>query len=294
MPIIKDKIIDGKSLSNTIAENLKKEIQQICSNEKINTPPNLAIILIGEDPASELYVKAKANISKDLGIETSVYKIPSETNEKDILFLIDTLNKDETINGIIVQLPLPEKFNTDKILSKIDPAKDVDGEVEKSSFTPATAIAAMTILKEVFSEIDDVIKNKSAVVIGDSKIVGKPIHNLLLEEKVKSINVNTNNSVDEIKKLCQQSDIIVSATGQAEMIKSDWVKEDAIIIDIGITKIGTNEKTGKSILRGDVAINEVKDKVCAITPVIGGIGPMTIIMLMQNTIKAFKEQNKIK
>ena len=147
MPIIKDKIIDGKSLSNTIAENLKKEIQQICSNEKINTPPNLAIILIGEDPASELYVKAKANISKDLGIETSVYKIPSETNEKDILFLIDTLNKDETINGIIVQLPLPEKFNTDKILSKIDPAKDVDGEVEKSSFTPATAIAAMTILK---------------------------------------------------------------------------------------------------------------------------------------------------
>ena len=294
MPIIKDKIIDGKSLSNTIAENLKKEIQQICSNEKINTPPNLAIILIGEDPASELYVKAKANISKDLGIETSVYKIPSETKEKDILFLIDTLNKDETINGIIVQLPLPDKFNTDKILSKIDHTKDVDGEVEKSSFTPATAIAAMTILKEVFSEIDDVIKNKSAVVIGDSKIVGKPIHNLLLEEEVKSINVNTNNSVDEIKKLCQQSDIIVSATGQAEMIKSDWVKEDAIIIDIGITKIGTNEKTGKSILRGDVAINEVKYKVCAITPVIGGIGPMTIIMLMQNTIKAFKEQNKIK
>jgi len=295
--IINDEhIIDGKSLAESVIDDVKHDISNILkwSDKHCNKTiklPHLAIILVGDNPASQLYVKTKSEKAKDLGIETSLYKFSDSVTEADILFLIDTLNKDTDINGIMVQLPLPACFDTEKILNSVVPIKDVDGTSDNSKFTPATALAIIKTIDVVAEELNIDLKGKIATVIGASKEVGNPVHDLLISKGVISTITDKNWDELAIKDLCVKSDIVVSATGCMGLIKSDWVKIDAIIVDVGITKIGVSA-SGKAILRGDVDINGVKNKVSAITPVVGGIGPVTISMLMTNIVKAYELQNQ--
>lgn len=294
--IISDEhIINGKFLADVVIDEVKSEISDLLKyasdNHVTQRLPHLAIILVGDNPASELYVKTKSNRAKEIGIETSLYKFSNTVKEQDILFLIDTLNKDSDINGIMIQLPLPKNINTENILNSVLPIKDVDGTCDNSEFIPATARAIIKVIDTVTDELNIDLNGKVATVIGSSKEVGKPVHNILISKGISSQIVDKNFSEDYIKNLCTNSDIIVSATGSAGLIKQDWVKYNSIVVDVGITKIGVSA-SGKAILRGDADIDNIKGKVVAITPVVGGIGPITVSMLMSNIVQAYKLQYK--
>ncbi len=291
----KDNIVNGKLLAEKIFASVGDSISEILKTdaEKHKTArlPHLSILLIGNNPASELYIKTKSARAKELGIETSLYRFPEDAKLEDILFLIDVLNEDENVNGIMTQLPLPKQFDAEKILNRVAPEKDVDGTADKSDFFSATALAIMETLRTVARELDIKLPGKIATVIGASKDVGQPTQKLLTNEKVKSTIVDKSWSEQDIKSLCQKSDIIVTATGNQNLVKKDWVKNGAIIIDVGITRIGTTAD-GKAILAGDADTENIKKIASAITPVIGGIGPNTISMLMKNIVTAYKNQNK--
>ena len=294
--IISEKhIVDGKVLAESIINDVKTDIADILKwNDehchKTIKLPHLAIILVGDNPASSLYVKTKSTKAKELGIEASLYKFPASVNEEDILFLIQTLNSDNDINGIMVQLPLPHNLNTENILNSVIPIKDVDGTASNSKFVPATALAVVRTIDVISEELNINLKDKVATVIGSSKEVGRPVHNLLTSKGIISTVTDKTCKEDSIKDLCSKSDIIVSATGCMSLVKRDWIKDGAVVIDVGITKVGVSA-SGKAILKGDVDIDNVLDKVSAITPVVGGIGPITISMLMTNIVKAYRSQN---
>ncbi len=286
------KILSGTETAKTIREELKQEIAEL--KEKHNVVPGLVTILVGEDPASEVYVGAKERTSKILGIYSERYDMPADTSEEDLLALVDKCNKNDKLHGILVQLPLPKHINEANILYAINPDKDVDGfhpvnigkmMLGEKCFLPCTPHGMLEILKRNNIETS----GKEVVVLGRSNIVGKPIANLMLQKReggnatVTLCHTRTKDTAFHTKR----ADILIAAVGVPKMVTADMVKDGVVILDVGVNRIGKTAE-GKSILAGDVDFEAVKEKASAITPVPGGIGPMTITMLMMNTVQAAK------
>lgn len=286
------KLINGNEVAQQIREELKQEVAQI--KEKYNVTPGLVTILVGENPASVSYVTAKQKTSKELGFYSIQDNQPSDIQEEQLLGLIDKYNKDPKIHGILVQLPLPKHINETKVLYAIDPKKDVDGfhpvnvgklMIGEADFLPCTPAGIQQLLIRSGARID----GAEVVVVGRSNIVGKPIANILLQ-KQKGANATVTICHTGSKDMAfhtKRADILIVAAGKPNAITADMVKEGAVVIDVGVNRIGMTPE-GKAKLCGDVDFNGVKEKASAITPVPGGVGPMTITMLMMNTVKAAK------
>ncbi len=275
-------ILNGKELAQKIQAKIKEDVELL---KKASITPGLAVILIGDDPASQVYVKKKAEACKEVGIYSVVHEMPENIKEETIINTIKLMNENQNINGILVQLPLPPHINQTKILEAINPKKDVDGFhpynmgrlcLDLDSFVPCTPLGVM----KIFEEYDINIKGKNVCVVGASNIVGKPMAALLLNEfaTVDICHIYTK----DLKEHTKRADIVIVAVGKAGLITQDMVKDEAIVIDIGINRL----ENGK--LAGDVDYNNVASKCSHITPVPGGVGPMTIAMLLSNTIKATK------
>ncbi len=280
---MKYQILDGKALSNKIKEEVKVEVQELQDEQQI--VPGLAVILVGNDPASSTYVGMKAKSCKNAGIYSVVHEMPNTITQEEILDIIQRMNENPNLDGILVQLPLPKHIDTTIILEAIDPLKDVDGfhpynvgrmVLNLDAFLPATPFGVMRLLKEY--EID--VLGKNVCVIGASDIVGKPMASLLINAKA-TVEI-CNSKTKDLKAHTLAADIICVGTGVINLIKEDMVKDGAIIIDIGINRL----ENGKLV--GDVDFEACKNKCSYITPVPGGVGPMTIAMLLKNTVKAAK------
>jgi methylenetetrahydrofolate dehydrogenase (NADP+)/methenyltetrahydrofolate cyclohydrolase len=281
-------IIDGKKIASDLQESLKQQIESLKKTHGIT--PHLVVIIVGDDPASQVYVASKEKTAKNIGMESSVIRLPETTSQQELNDTIIALNTDKNIHGILVQLPLPKHLNDSDVINLINPQKDVDGfhpinvgflhngQTDKA-LLPCTPTGAIILLKSFCSDLS----GKHAVIVGRSNIVGRPVAEMLLSENctVTIAHSRTHNLPD----ICRQADIIVAAVGKPNFIQADWVKQGVIIIDIGINRI-TDTQTGKAKLVGDVDFDSVKTKASAITPVPGGAGPMTIACLLQNTLKA--------
>jgi methylenetetrahydrofolate dehydrogenase (NADP+) / methenyltetrahydrofolate cyclohydrolase len=286
------KIISGTEVAKEIREELKKEVATL--KEKNGVIPGLVTILVGEDPASISYVTAKQKTSKDLGFYSIQDNQPKNISEDQLLKLIATYNRDPKIHGILVQLPLPKHIEENKLLYAIDPRKDVDGfhpvnvgklMIGEADYLPCTPAGIQQLL--IHSGVET--KGAEVVVVGRSNIVGKPIANILLQ-KQKGANATVticHTATRDTAFHTKRADILIVAAGKPKAITADMVKEGAVVIDVGVNRIGMTE-SGKALLCGDVDFEEVKEKASMITPVPGGVGPMTIIMLMMNTVKAAK------
>lgn len=290
-------IINGTDISKQIKEELKQEIAQL--KEKHGVAPGLATVLVGEDPASKVYVGQKEKVCNALGMYSEKHDLPEDTAEEDVLALVDKLNKDPKIHGILVQLPLPKHINATKVLYAIDATKDVDGfhptnvgklVIGEPTFVPCTPNGIHELLKR--SGVD--VEGKEVVVVGRSNIVGKPIANILLQ-KAKGANATVticHTGTKDLASHTKRADILIAAIGRPKAITADMVKKGVVVIDVGVNPIGTTPE-GKRILVGDVDFDAIKEKASAITPVPGGVGPMTITMLMKNTVDAAKLQRGI-
>jgi methylenetetrahydrofolate dehydrogenase (NADP+) / methenyltetrahydrofolate cyclohydrolase len=286
------KLINGNEIAQQIREELKQETAQL--KEKHNVIPGLVTILVGQNPASVSYVTAKQRTSKDLGFYSLQDNQPENISEEQLLKLIDQYNKDAKIHGILVQLPLPKHINETKILYAIDPKKDVDGfhpvnvgklMIGEADYLPCTPAGIQQLLIRSGVKTD----GAEVVVVGRSNIVGKPITNILLQ-KQKGANATVtlcHTGTRDMAFHTRRADILIVAAGKPKAITADMVKEGAVVIDVGVNRIGMTPE-GKAKLCGDVDFDAVKEKASAITPVPGGVGPMTITMLMMNTVKAAK------
>ena len=277
------KILDGKMVSAKIKENLKNEVATF------QTPVGLAVIIVGDNPASRVYVNNKKKACAEIGIVSEEYALPEETTEEELLNLVNTLNNRADINGILVQLPLPKQIDESAIIAAISPEKDVDAfhvnnvgkiMIGDYAFLPCTPAGVMELIKESGVEVS----GKECVVIGRSNIVGKPMAMLLLHQN-GTVTV-CHSKTKDLKEVTKRADILVVAIGRAKFVTADMVKEGAVVIDVGMNR----DENGK--LCGDVDFESVKEIAGAITPVPGGVGPMTIAMLMQNTVTAYKLQKK--
>jgi methylenetetrahydrofolate dehydrogenase (NADP+)/methenyltetrahydrofolate cyclohydrolase len=286
------KLIKGAEVAAEIREELKKEIAEL--KAKHNVVPGLVTVLVGADPASQVYVGAKEKTSKELGIYSERYDLPEKTTQAELLKLIDKLNKDPKINGILVQLPLPKHLNEGEVLYAIDPKKDVDGfhpvnvgklMIGEPDYMPCTPAGIQQLLIRSGTQIE----GAEVVVVGRRNIVGKPIANILLQ-KAPGANATVticHTKTRDIPFHTRRADILIVAAGRPKYITADMVKEGVVVIDVGVNEIGKTAE-GKRILAGDVDFETVKEKAKAITPVPGGVGPMTITMLMMNTVRAAK------
>ena len=275
-------LIDGKKIAAELREELKKEVSNL--KTKYNKVPGLTVILIGDLTPSQIYVRNKEKSAKEVGLKSDLLKYPDSIEEKVILDKIEELNNDETVSGILVQLPLPKHIDKQKVIETIHPSKDVDGfhpmnvgnlSSGYQSSVPCTPLGCYLLIKKIESNLS----GKKAVIIGRSNLNGKPMTQLLLKENC-TVTITHSKTVS-LKNECLKADIIVAAVGIPELVKGDWVKKDAIVIDVGINK------TDKGIV-GDVAFDEVSKNAKALTPVPGGVGPMTIACLLKNTIDCFK------
>ena len=274
------KILDGKSVSLKVKESVKVRADEL---KKFGVEPTLAVVLVGEDKASQTYVRAKEKACNEYGIKSVAHRLSENTTQNELLALINVLNLDDSIHGILVQLPLPKHIDTNVVLAAIDPRKDVDGfhavNVGKlvsglEGFVPCTPLGVMEILKEYGIDVAGL----NAVVIGRSNIVGKPMANLLLNASA-TVTV-THSKTKNLKEICKNADLIVAAIGKPFFLKADMVKDGAVVVDVGINRLDDGR------LVGDVDFDEVAPKCSYITPVPGGVGPMTIAMLLNNTILA--------
>ena len=282
-------IIDGKLIAEDVVQTVKRMTADLVA--KGNPAPGLAVVIVGEDPASQVYVASKGKKAKECGFKSVQHTLPADTSEADLLTLIGELNADASIDGILVQLPLPGHIDSGKVIQTIAPEKDVDGfhfiNVGKlgtgeldTAFVPCTPAGSMLLIERVRGKD---LSGLNAVVVGRSNIVGKPMANLLLAANC-TVTIAHSRTKD-LPALARTADILVAAVGRPEMIKGDWVKQGATVIDVGINRIPAPEKgEGKSRLVGDVAFAEAAEKAGAITPVPGGVGPMTIALLMANTL----------
>lgn len=285
--MIETKIIDGKAF----AENLRGRIGAEVATLKPHGTPGLAVVLVGEDPASAVYVRNKGRQTIAAGMNSFEHRLPASLSEDDLIVLIDQLNRDDSVHGILVQLPLPPQISADRVLAAIDPAKDVDGfhvvnagrlATGLPALVPCTPLGCMMLLKSVIPDMSGL----KAVVVGRSNIVGKPMAQLLLQQNCTVVMAHSRTR--DIAEECRQADILIAAVGRPRMIRGDWIKPGAVVIDVGINRVvGGN---GKSKLVGDVAFDEALGVASYITPVPGGVGPMTIACLLQNTVTAFKAQ----
>ncbi len=285
------KVIDGKLFAEGLRAKLAKQVAAV--KEKHGFVPGLAVVLVGEDPASKVYVRNKGEQTKTAGMASFEHKLPDTTSQAELLALIDTLNKDPKVNGILCQLPVPKQIDPQAIIDAIDPDKDVDGfhvvnagrlATGGKGLVPCTPYGCLLLLKDRLGDL----AGKHAVVIGRSNIVGKPMAQLLLNESctVTIAHSKTKDLPGEVRR----ADIVVAAVGRPEMVKGDWIKEGAVVIDVGINRI---EKDGKGKLVGDVDYASCYPKASAITPVPGGVGPMTIALLLNNTLIAACRQHKV-
>ena len=278
-------IIDGKKEAALLREEIKKEITLL--KDKTNRVPGLTVILIGDFAPSQIYVRNKEKNSKEVGINSSIIKYSKDVTEEEVLKKIKELNSDKDVSGILVQLPLPDQIDKEKIINSIDPSKDVDGfnpinvgnlASGYNAIVPCTPLGCLLLLKK----IEKNLSGKHAVIIGRSNLNGKPMAQLLLKENCTV--VITHSKTKNLKEECSKADILIAAVGVANLVKKDWVKDGSIIIDVGINKQGDK-------IVGDVSFEEVKDKVKEITPVPGGVGPMTIACLLKNTLECFKARS---
>jgi methylenetetrahydrofolate dehydrogenase (NADP+) / methenyltetrahydrofolate cyclohydrolase len=278
-------IIDGKKEAQLLRDEIKKEIESLKS--KNNKVPGLTVILIGDFAPSQIYVKNKEKNAKEVGINSDVIRYAKDVSEQEVLKKIKELNNNESVSGILVQLPLPRQINKEKIINAIKPLKDVDGfhpinvgnlSSGYNATVPCTPLGCLLLIKK----IEPNLSGKHAVIIGRSNLNGKPMAQLLLKENCTVTIVHS--KTKDIKKECLKADILVAAVGVPNLVKSDWVKKDSVVIDVGINKVGDK-------IIGDVEFETVKEKVKAITPVPGGVGPMTIVCLLKNTIECFKKLN---
>lgn len=289
------KLIDGRKTAELIKEEIKKEIAVMI--DKSDKSPHLAAVLVGDDPASQTYVSGKEKACKKVGMMSSVYKHPANISEKELLEVVDFLNGDPEIDGFIVQLPLPDHINEQKIIEAIDPRKDVDGFhpvnlgrmiTGMPAYVPATPLGIMTLLERYEIETE----GKNCVVIGRSNIVGTPV-GILMSRKSDPGNATVtlcHSKTENLKDIAAQADIIIAAIGKAGFVTADMVKKDAVVIDVGIHRIKSDQtKTGYKLV-GDVDFDGVSKKCSYITPVPGGVGPMTIVSLLTNTLKASKKE----
>jgi len=286
-------IIDGKAYAEKLRQEIADSVRQLKSAHGL--VPGLAVVLVGEDPASRVYVRNKGEQTKAAGMASFEHKLPATTSQAALLALIGTLNADPAVNGILVQLPLPKQIDPQAVINAIDPAKDVDGfhvvnagklATGGEGMIPCTPYGCLLLLKEHLGDLS----GKHAVVVGRSNIVGKPMAQLLLNENC-TVTI-AHSKTRDLPGECRRGDILVAAVGRPEMIKGDWIKEGAVVIDVGINRIEGAD--GKARLVGDVAFAEAARKAAAITPVPGGVGPMTIAMLLQNTLLATCRQNAIR
>ena len=276
-------IIDGKKTAAELREKLKKKVTELKST--YNAVPGLTVILVGEDPASKIYVKNKEKFAIEVGINSQVIKYSEDVEEKVVLNKIKELNSDNKVSGILVQLPLPKHIDKRKVIETIDPVKDVDGfhpinvgnlSSGYDSSIPCTPLGCYLLIKKIEKNLN----GKHAVVIGRSNLNGKPMTQLLLKENC-TVTI-THSKTKDLKAECNRADIIIAAVGRPKLVKGDWVKKGAIVIDVGINKTDSG-------LVGDVDFDEVSKVAKAITPVPGGVGPMTIACLLSNTVECFKK-----
>ncbi len=291
------KIIDGKQVAADIRGELKVKVDKL--KEEGNNIPGLVAILVGEDPASKVYVGMKNKACEEVGLRSNVERLDAETTEAELLSLIEKYNNDSDYHGILVQLPLPKHINEDAVIEAISPLKDVDGfhpinvgnmMIGKETLYPCTPHGVVELLKRYNIET----KGKHVVVVGRSNIVGKPVANMLLQKKEGANAVVTvvHSAAEDLTAITKQADILIAAIGVPEFIKAEMVKDNAVIIDVGVNRVEDSTKKSGYKLVGDVDFAEVAEKSLYITPVPGGVGPMTIAMLLQNTYIAFTNLNR--
>ena len=285
-------LIDGKKVALQVREGLLAEIEELKAQ---GHTPGLAVVLVGNDPASQVYVGSKVKACAELGLYSQKWELPADTTQEELVKLIHQLNADDRIHGILVQSPPPPHIDEEAVILNIDPRKDVDGFhpanvaklvlEDEEGFVPCTPLGCMELLKAYGIET----AGKHAVVIGRSMIVGKPMANLLVAKKANATVTIAHSRTKDLPGLCRTADIIVAAVGRAEMVKADYVKEGAVVLDVGINRIADETRPRGYRIVGDVDFEDVKDKCSYITPVPGGVGPMTIAMLMANTVKACRQ-----
>tara|TARA_B100001113_G_scaffold288092_1_gene243839 strand:+ start:5203 stop:6066 length:864 start_codon:yes stop_codon:yes gene_type:complete len=278
-------LLDGKSLSREIEDDLKNRVEKL-NNKGIE--PHLAVILVGDDPASHVYVRNKENACKRTGIKSTKIILPSSTSEKEVLDLIGEMNEDDNIHGILVQSPTPKQINELKITNKIDPTKDVDGfhpqnlgklvQGDTDGLLPCTPAGIMKLLEHAKINLE----GKKVTVIGRSRIVGMPLSLMLAQKGVDATVTITHSRSKNIEQICQSSDVIIAAVGRPKFVKREWVRKSSVVVDVGISR-SINQSTGKSELVGDVE-KTAMEVASHMTPVPGGVGPMTIAMLLTNTV----------
>ncbi|MDC3263527.1 bifunctional methylenetetrahydrofolate dehydrogenase/methenyltetrahydrofolate cyclohydrolase FolD [Pelagibacterales bacterium] len=290
-------IIDGKIIAAEVRAEAQIEVKKFVELYKTN--PCLAVVLVGENPASQVYVRTKSKMAKEIGMDVEDHIKDIDISEKELIDLINQLNNNDKINGILVQLPLPDHIDSRVIIDAIDPIKDADGfhalnvgrnsiggDLLKKSFVPCTPLGCYLMLKKSIPNL----AGMHAVIIGRSNIVGKPMAQLLLEESCTVTTVHS--KTKDIETITRQADILVAAVGRPLMVKADWIKSGAIVIDVGINRVENPDDTSKTMLVGDVDYADVINKASAITPVPGGVGPMTIACLLKNTVEAaFRQKN---
>jgi methylenetetrahydrofolate dehydrogenase (NADP+)/methenyltetrahydrofolate cyclohydrolase len=289
------KLIDGKATSQKVKKRIAAEVASMIDNDE--RAPHLVAVLVGADPASEFYVKSKEKACKAVGMTSSVYKHSEKTTENELLEIIDFLNNDPEVDGFIVQLPLPDHIDVDRVIDRINPAKDVDGfhptnigkmVLGAPTYLPATPAGIMMMIEEYDIETS----GKNIVVLGRSNIVGTPV-SIMLSRKANPGNATVtlcHSRTENLKEITAQADIIIAAIGQAEFVKADMVKKGAVVIDVGIHRVDDSTKEKGYRITGDVDFAEVSKKASLITPVPGGVGLMTIAALLENTLKAAKKE----
>lgn len=289
------KLIDGKKIAAEIKAKIAKEVAKMIDDDI--RAPHLVAVLVGEDPASETYVASKEKACQSVGMMSSVYRYPAKTTQKELLDVVGFLNEDPQVDGFIVQLPLPDHIDENIIIEAIDPKKDVDGfhpmnvgrmVLNLPAYLPATPYGIMQMIEHAGVETS----GKNVVVVGRSNIVGTPV-SILLSRKTKNANATVtlcHSRTENLKEVCANADILIAAIGIPEFIKEDMVKQGAVVIDVGIHRVKSDKTKSGFKLIGDVAFDEVSKKASHITPVPGGVGPMTIVSLIQNTLKASKKE----
>ena len=280
-------IIDGKAAAAKVRADVARAVEAFVA--RTGRKPGLATVLVGEDPASAVYVGSKGKATAEVGMESFSHNLPADTSEAELLSLVERLNNDDRVDGILVQLPLPPQIDSNRVLAAIDPAKDVDGfhvinagrlAVGLDAMLPCTPLGCLYLLKQLLGDLS----GKDAVVIGRSNIVGKPMAMLLLGESC-TVTIAHSRTRD-LPDVVRRADIVVAAVGRPEMVGGDWIKPGATVIDVGINRLPPTEPGAKGKLVGDVAFDEAIEVASAVTPVPGGVGPMTIAMLMRNTLVA--------
>jgi len=287
-------IIDGKAFAAKVREQIKGHVDRL--KEEHNITPGLAVVLVGEDPASEVYVAAKHKQTVEAGMASFEHKLPADTSEEDLFALIDTLNADPNVHGILCQFPVPDHLDERRVVARIEPTKDVDGlsvvnagllASGEKGLVSCTPLGCLMLLRDQIENMS----GKNAVVIGRSNLFGKPMGQLLLQQNC-TVTI-AHSRTQDLADVCRRADILVAAVGRAEMVKGDWVKPGATVIDVGITRIPHPDKPGKTKLLGDVDFTEASEVAGAITPVPGGVGPMTIACLLANTVTACCRANNL-